>query len=114
LWYNSKERNQWLWTKKVQQGLVAQSATTMTKWHAYLHCGDKDCDALLACVMESASSSMSSLYGGHGYPATGKPTAVDAKALILSLTTEIPRSSLALSSITRAFISSGLQIAAPA
>ena len=62
----------------------------------------------ITCVMESASSRMRSLYGGQGYPGTGWPTDVEAKALILSRTTLMPRSSLAFSSFTLVFPSSGL------
>lgn len=59
-------------------------------------------------VMESASSRMMSLNGGQGYPATELPTAPAAKPLILLRTTPMPRSSLALSSMTRVLTSSGL------
>eukprot|EP00976_Prorocentrum_cordatum_P023307 475358-Prorocentrum_minimum.AAC.1 len=40
------------------------------------------------------------LKGGQGYPGTPAPTASEANPLIFCLTTPIPRSSLALSSIT--------------
>ena len=59
-------------------------------------------------VIESASSRMRSLKGGHGYPAAGCPIAADANDLTLLRTTSMPRSSLAFSSIVRTFISSGL------
>jgi hypothetical protein len=58
-------------------------------------------------VMESASSRMMTLNGGQGKPLMGLPTLVAAKPLILLRTTEIPRSSEALSSRTRVLASSG-------
>ena len=58
-------------------------------------------------VIASASSKISSLYGGLGYPGAGAPTATPAKSLILVRTTLMPRSSDAFSSSTRLLISSG-------
>ena len=58
-------------------------------------------------VMESASSRIRILYGGDGYPGAPWPTAVDANPLILVRTTEMPRSSEALSSSMRDLIRSG-------
>jgi hypothetical protein len=54
-----------------------------------------------SAVIESASSRTSSLYGGMLEPGAPLLTATCAKALILLRTTEMPRSSEALSSITR-------------
>lgn len=59
-------------------------------------------------VMESASSRMSILNGGQGYPGAAGPTAWEAKFFILLRTTLIPLSSLAFSSSTRVLNSSGL------
>ena len=61
------------------------------------------------CVMASASSRSSSLYGGQGYCGSALPTLALANTLILSRTTLMPRSSDALSSSTRAPKSLGLQ-----
>jgi hypothetical protein len=66
-------------------------------------------------VIESASSKIKILYGGHGNPGTPSPTVVDANDLIFPLTTDIPRSSEAFNSNTRFLLNSGpnscLQIA---
>lgn len=69
--------------------------------------------AWASCVIESASSRMMILYGGHGYftPSVETVSVLGvclAKFLIFSLTMDIPRSSEALSSSTRARKLSGL------
>lgn len=61
-----------------------------------------------SAVIASASSRISSLKGGHGWPGAGGPTAPAAKALILERTMPMPRSSEALSSRTRVLKRSGL------
>ena len=69
--------------------------------------------ACASCVIESASSRIMILYGGHGYVLPSDATAWArgvclAKSLILSRTIDIPRSSDALSSRTRERKLSGL------
>lgn len=58
--------------------------------------------------MLSASSKMIILYGGQGKSTSALETAIFAKLLIFSRTTEIPRSSEAFNSSTRDLSSSGL------
>lgn len=67
-----------------------------------------------SCVIESASSRMMILYGGHGYSFPSDATACArgvwrAKFLILSRTMEMPRSSDAFNSSTRFRKLSGLK-----
>ena len=71
-------------------------------------CCEAYAQMVCTCVIASASSNMSSLYGGHGKSGSGLPIELDAKVLILLRTTLMPRSSDALSSITRAENSLGL------
>lgn len=71
--------------------------------------------ACASWVIESASSRMIILYGGHGYFTPSAETASVlgvclAKFFIFSLTMEIPRSSEAFNSSTRARKLSGLHI----
>ena len=60
-------------------------------------------DCCAALVIESASSSTTILYGGHGYfePLGFELTVREANVLILSRTTPMPRSSDAFSSNMR-------------